>query len=173
MSDSTTPHRGIHHLVSAWQMPPTSAQYSLTLRVRIDHRPGMLGRVASAIGEAGGTIGDIVLVEVNRDHVLRDLTIDAGDEAHERGIVEAVRDVDGAEVVDWTDRTLELRLKHPLTSVDDLSMAYTPGVARVCTAIADEPDRAFQYTIKRNTVAVVSDGTAVLGLGDIGPAAAM
>src|ERR671913_1361049 len=163
-------------------MPPTtSAQYSLTLRVRIDHRPGMLGRVASAIGEAGGTIGNIVLVEASRDHVLRDLTVDAGDEAHERGIVEAVRRVDGAEVVDWTDRTLELhvggklevRLKHPLTSVDDLSMAYTPGVARVCSAIAADPDRAYQFTIKRNTVAVVSDGTAVLGLGDIGPEAAM
>src|ERR671911_2853640 len=163
-------------------MPPTtSAQFSLTLRVRIDHRPGMLGRVASAIGEAGGTIGNIVLVEATRDHVLRDLTVDAGDEAHERGIVEAVRGVEGAEVVDWTDRTLELhvggklevRLKHPLTSVDDLSMAYTPGVARVCSSIAADPDRAFQFTIKRNTVAVVSDGTAVLGLGDIGPEAAM
>src|ERR687898_924829 len=163
-------------------MPPTtSAQFSLTLRVRIDHRPGMLGRVASAIGEAGGTIGNIVLVEASRDHVLRDLTVDARDEAHERGIVAAVRGVEGAEVVAWTDRTLELhvggklevRLKHPLTSVDDLSMAYTPGVARVCSAIAAHPDRAFQFTIKRNTVAVVSDGTAVLGLGDIGPEAAM
>src|SRR5918994_541171 len=163
-------------------MPPTtSAQFSLTLRVRIDHRPGMLGRVASAIGEAGGTIGNIVLVEASRDHVLRDLTVDARQAAHERGIVAAVRGVEGAEVVDWTDRTLELhvggklevRLRHPLTSVDDLSMAYTPGVARVCSAIAADPDRAFQFTIKRNTVAVVSDGTAVLGLGDIGPEAAM
>ena len=68
---------------------------------------------------------------------------------------------------------LEVRLKHPLRTVDDLSMAYTPGVARVCSAIAADPDKAFQYTIKRNTVAVVSDGSAVLGLGDIGPAAAM
>jgi malate dehydrogenase (oxaloacetate-decarboxylating) len=161
--------------------PTTSAQFSLTLRVRIDHRPGMLGRVASAIGEAGGTIGDIELVELDRRHTLRDLTVDAGDEEHERGIVDAVRAVDGAEVVDWTDRTLgihvggklEVRLKHPLRSADDLSMAYTPGVARVCGAIAADPDKAFQYTIKRNTVAVVSDGTAVLGLGDIGPAAAM
>ena len=161
--------------------PPTSAQFSLTLRVRIDHRPGMLGRVATAIGKAGGTIGDIELVELDRRHTLRDLTVDAGDEEHERGIVEAVRAVDGADVVDWSDRTmgmhvggkLEVTLKHPLRSADDLSMAYTPGVARVCSAIAADPDRAFQYTIKRNTVAVVSDGTAVLGLGDIGPAAAM
>ena len=68
---------------------------------------------------------------------------------------------------------IEMRNKSPLQSRDDLSMAYTPGVARVCKAIHDDPDRAFRYTIKRNTVAVVSDGTAVLGLGDIGPAAAM
>jgi malate dehydrogenase (oxaloacetate-decarboxylating) len=162
-------------------MPPTSAQFSLTLRVRIDHRPGMLGRVATAIGESGGTIGDIQLVDRSRRHTLRDITIDAGDEAHERGIVDAVKAVEGAEVVDWWDRTfglhvggkLDIRLKHPLTTLDDLSMAYTPGVARVCSAIAADPDKAYQYTIKRNTVAVVSDGTAVLGLGDIGPEAAM
>ena len=161
--------------------PPTSAQFSLTLRVRIDHRPGMLGRVATAIGEAGGTIGDIELVDRNALHTLRDLTVDAGDEAHERGIVEAVRAVDGAEVVDWSDRTLgmhvggklEVALKHPLRTQDDLSMAYTPGVARVCTAIAEDPGKAFQYTIKRNTVAVVTDGSAVLGLGDIGPEASL
>ena len=161
--------------------PPTSAQFSLTLRVRIDHRPGMLGRVATAIGEAGGTIGDIELVDRDALHTLRDLTIDAGDEAHERGIVEAVRAVDGAEVVDWSDRTLgmhvggklEVALKHPLRTQDDLSMAYTPGVARVCTAIAEDPGKAFQYTIKRNTVAVVTDGSAVLGLGDIGPEASL
>src|SRR5215203_3716324 len=163
-------------------MPPTtSAQFSLTLRVRIDDRPGMLGRVATAIGEAGGTIGDIELVDTGRGVLLRDITVDAGDEQHERGIADAVGAVDGAEVLDWTDRTLgmhvggklEVRLKHPLRTVDDLSMAYTPGVARVCSAIAADPDKAFQYTIKRNTVAVVSDGSAVLGLGDIGPAAAM
>jgi malate dehydrogenase (oxaloacetate-decarboxylating) len=161
--------------------PTTSAQFSLTLRVRIDHRPGMLGRVATAIGEAGGTIGDIELVELTREHTIRDLTVDAAGEEHERTIVKAVRGVEGAEVVDWSDRTLaihvggklEVRLKHPLRTADDLSMAYTPGVARVCAAIAADHDRAFQYTIKRNTVAVVSDGTAVLGLGDIGPAAAM
>jgi malate dehydrogenase (oxaloacetate-decarboxylating) len=161
--------------------PTTSAQFSLILRVRIDHRPGMLGRVATAIGQAGGTIGDIELVELDRLHTLRDMTVDAGDEEHVLGIVEAVRAVEGAEVVDWTDRTmgihvggkLEVGLRHPLRTADDLSMAYTPGVARVCSAIASDPDKAFQYTIKRNTVAVVSDGTAVLGLGDIGPAAAM
>ena len=134
---------------------PTSAQFSFLLRVRIDHRPGMLGRVATAIGEAGGTIGDIELVDIDRSHTLRDITVDAADEEHERGIVDAVRAVDGAEVLDWTDRTLgmhvggklEVRLKHPLRTADDLSMAYTPGVARVCSAIAADADKAFQYTI--------------------------
>src|SRR4051794_18439326 len=141
----------------------------------------MLGRVATAIGDAGGTIGNIDLVDLTEGRTVRDITIDAGDEAHEHGIVEALRGVAGAEVVDWTDRTLgmhvggklEVRSKYPLRSADDLSRAYTPGVARVCEAIAADPEKAFQFTIKRNTVAVVSDGSAVLGLGDIGPAAAM
>src|SRR5262245_41132870 len=141
----------------------------------------MLGRVATAIGDAGGTIGSVDLVAVDDVHTLRDMTVDAGGTDHAREIVAAVDAVDGAEVVDSTDRTflmhvggkIEQRNKHPLRSRDDLSMAYTPGVARVCEAIADDPDKAFQYTIKRNTVAVVSDGSAVLGLGDIGPRAAM
>src|SRR2546423_2370636 len=163
-------------------MPITpSAQFSLTLRVQIQDRPGMLGRVASAIGQAGGTIGAVDLVSVDDDHTVRDITVAAGDEEHWRGITSAVEAVDGAHVIDTTDRTfllhvggkIEQRNKHPLKTRDDLSMAYTPGVARVCQAISEDRSRAFQYTIKRNTVAVVSDGTAVLGLGDIGPEAAM
>src|SRR5688500_11621974 len=151
------------------------------MRVRIDHRPGMLGRVATAIGDAGGTIGSIDLIAVDDQHTLRDMTIDAAGTDHVRTIADAVDQVAGANVVDTTDRTflmhvggkIEQHNKHPLRTRDDLSMAYTPGVARVCEAIADDPDKAFQYTIKRNTVAVVSDGSAVLGLGDIGPRAAM
>ncbi len=158
-----------------------SAQYSLTLRVEIEHRPGMLGRVASAIGEVGGTIGSVDLVQVERDHTIRDITVETGDASDWPRLTEAVNAVHGARVLDTTDRTfllhvggkIELRNKSPLKTRDDLSMAYTPGVARVCRAIAEDPDKAFQYTIKRNTVAVVSDGTAVLGLGDIGPRAAM
>jgi malate dehydrogenase (oxaloacetate-decarboxylating) len=159
----------------------TSAQYSLTLRVEIDHRPGMLGKVASAIGDAGGTIGSVDLVSLEGGHTLRDITVDTAGDEHGRAIVAAVDAVEGANVVDSTDRTLrmhvsgkiEMRNKHPLKTRDDLSMAYTPGVARVCMAINADRDKAFQYTIKRNTVAVVSDGSAVLGLGDIGPEAAM
>jgi malate dehydrogenase (oxaloacetate-decarboxylating) len=163
-------------------MPPTpSAQYSLTLRVEIDHRPGMLGKVASAIGDAGGTIGAIDLVQVEGDHTIRDITVETGDSSDWPRLTEAVNGVPGASVLDATDRTflvhvggkIELHNKSPLKTREDLSMAYTPGVARVCGAISADPDKAFQYTIKRNTVAVVSDGTAVLGLGDIGPRAAM
>jgi len=158
-----------------------SAQFSLTIRVEIAHRPGMLGQVASAIGKAGGIIGAVDLVQVSDDTLLRDITIDAADQEQWDAITRALDELDGVRVVDTTDRTfllhvggkIEMRNKHPLRTRDDLSMAYTPGVARVCLAIADDRDKAFQYTIKRNTVAVVSDGTAVLGLGDIGPEAAM
>ena len=160
---------------------PTSAQYSLTIRVRIDHKPGMLGRVTTAIGEAGGTIGAIDLISLDDAHTLRDITVDTAGIDHGKAVCRAVDAIDGAEVIDSTDRTflmhvggkIEQRNKQPLRTRDDLSMAYTPGVARVCLAIADDRQKAFQYTIKRNTVAVVSDGTAVLGLGDIGPEAAM
>jgi malate dehydrogenase (oxaloacetate-decarboxylating) len=158
-----------------------SAQYSLTLRVEIDHCPGMLGKVASAIGNAGGTIGAVDLVQVEGPHAIRDITVETADAVDWPRLTDAVNAVSGARVLDATDRTfmlhvggkIEVRNKSPLKTRDDLSMAYTPGVARVCSAIQADPDKAFQYTIKRNTVAVVSDGSAVLGLGDIGPRAAM
>jgi malate dehydrogenase (oxaloacetate-decarboxylating) len=160
---------------------PTSAQYSLTIRVELVHRPGALGEVLTAIGGAGGQLGAIDLIEADDRRTLRDITLDARDEAHWRAILRAIDGVQSARVVDATDRTFRVHVggkieqhnKIPLKTRDDLSMAYTPGVARVCQAIAEQPDKAFQYTIKRNTVAVVSDGTAVLGLGDIGPEAAM
>ena len=150
-----------------------SAQYSLTLRVEIDHRPGMLGKVASAIGDAGGTIGAVDLVQVEGTHTVRDITVETADAADWPALTDAVNSVPGANVLDTTDRTfllhvggkIEMQNKSPLKTRDDLSMAYTPGVARVCSAIARDPDKAFQYTIKRNTVAVVSDGSAVLGAG--------
>jgi malate dehydrogenase (oxaloacetate-decarboxylating) len=162
-------------------MPSVSAQYSIILRVEIDHRPGMLGRVATAIGDAGGSIGSVDLSAIDGLHTVRDITVDTAGEEHAKRIGDAVAGVDGARLIDATDRTfmmhvggkIEQRNKHAVRTRDDLSMAYTPGVARVCGAIAQDRDKAFQYTIKRNTVAVVSDGSAVLGLGDIGPEAAM
>jgi malate dehydrogenase (oxaloacetate-decarboxylating) len=159
-----------------------SAQYRLTIRVKLDDSKGMLlGAVTSAIGEAGGMVGAVDLVEVDDGQSLRDIVVDASDRDHWGRIIAAIDALDGAEVIDTTDRTFLLHVggkieqhnKHPLKTRDDLSMVYTPGVARVCLAIADDEDKAFQYTIKRNTVAVVSDGTAVLGLGNIGPSAAM
>ena len=158
-----------------------SAQYRLTIRVKLDDSPGILGRVTSAIGDAGGMVDAVDLVEVDGGQSLRDIVVDASGRDHWARILEAIGAIAGAEVIDTTDRTFLLHVggkieqsnKHPLKTRDDLSMVYTPGVARVCRAIADDQDKAFQYTIKRNTVAVVSDGTAVLGLGDIGPRAAM
>src|SRR3954452_5773158 len=162
-------------------MPSVSAQYAIILRVEIDHRPGMLGRVATAIGDAGGSIGSVDLIGQEGGKTLRDITIETAGEDHAAQIGTAVDGVDGARLVDINDRTFQMHLggkieQHntlPIRTRDDLSRVYTPGVARVCMAINKDRDRAFQYTIKRNTVAVVSDGTAVLGLGDIGPEAAM
>ena len=158
-----------------------SAQYRLTIRVKLEDSQGILGQVTGTIGEAGGLVGAVDLVEVDGGLSLRDIVVDASDRDHWDRIIATINAVEGAEVIDTTDRTFLLHVggkieqhnKHPLKTRDDLSMAYTPGVARVCLAIADDEDKAFQYTIKRNTVAVVSDGTAVLGLGDIGPRAAM
>src|ERR1700704_2749509 len=158
-----------------------SDSYSLTLRVKLSTRAGTLGEVATAIGRAGGDIGAIDIVTSKRDSIIRDITVNAASSTHGEEIVKAVRDIDGIEVINVSDRTflmhiggkIEVVSKLPLKTRDDLSMAYTPGVARVCEAIHQDPEKAFTLTIKKNTVAIVSDGTAVLGLGDIGPAAAM
>jgi malate dehydrogenase (oxaloacetate-decarboxylating) len=141
----------------------------------------MLGKVASAIGTVGGTIGAIDLVQIDGPNTIRDITVETATAGDWPALTEAINAVPGARVLDATDRTFRMHLggkievhsKTPLTTREDLSMAYTPGVARVSRAIQEDSDKAFEYTIKRNTVAVVSDGTAVLGLGDIGPRAAM
>ena len=158
-----------------------SDSYSLTLRVRLSTRAGTLGEVATAIGKAGGDIGAIDIVSAGRDHIIRDITVNTVSSEHEDAIVKAVRAIDGITVEHVSDRTFLMHLggkievvsKLPLKTRADLSMAYTPGVARVCEAIHQDPEKVFTLTIKKNTVAIVTDGTAVLGLGDIGPAAAM
>ncbi len=157
-----------------------SASYSLIVRLEIRNTPGMLGKVTSAIGKAGGDIGAIDLVEVGKDTITRDLSFKARDEAHGQQIVERIRAIGGVTVVNVSDRTflmhlggkIEVRGKMAVKTRDDLSMAYTPGVARVCMAIHHDPEKAYTLTIKQNCVAVVTDGSAVLGLGDIGPSAA-
>lgn len=161
--------------------PTPNASYSVTLRVKIQNQPGKLGEITTAIGTTGGDIEGIDIVSVGKDFLIRDITVNAASEKHDEEIVQSLSNIDGVEVVNISDRTFLMHLggkietvsKVPLKTRSDLSMAYTPGVARVCEAIRKDPEKAFTLTIKKNTVAVVSDGTAVLGLGDIGPAAAM
>ncbi len=158
-----------------------SASYSLTMRVEIPAVAGSFAKVAAAIGEAGGDLGAIDLVRVAKTHRVRDITVSASDADHGQQIVDAVRGVAGVRISNVSDRVflmhlggkIEVQNKVPVKTRDDLSMAYTPGVARVCMAINRDPDKVRALTIKQNTVAVVTDGTAVLGLGDIGPKAAM
>ena len=159
-----------------------SAHFSLTLRVELPSRPaGILGKVTAAITRAGGSIVAVDTVDAKGDRTLREITVACSSVEHRGQVITAVQNVHGAKVVEITDRTFEIHrggkihtgLNVAVKSRDDLSMAYTPGVARVCSAIAENRQKAFKYTIKSNTVAVVSDGTAVLGLGDIGPEAAM
>jgi malate dehydrogenase (oxaloacetate-decarboxylating) len=158
-----------------------SAQFSTTLRVHLDNRPGSFAAIAEAIGDADGLLDAIDLVRVEDGKKVRDITVLATGADHIERIVETVRGVEGVEVEHVSDRTFLLHLggkleivpKTPLKTRDDLSMAYTPGVARVSQAIGADPSKAWSLTMKQNTVAVVSDGTAVLGLGNIGPAAAL
>ncbi len=158
-----------------------SASNSITVRVEIQNRPGMLAKVTSVIGTEGGNIGAIDIVRAGEEILVRDITINTRSDDHAQKIVEKVRGLDGVEVVNVSDRTfllhiggkLEVVSKSPLRTRDQLSMAYTPGVARVSEAIREKPDDAHRLTMKSNTVAVVSDGTAVLGLGDVGPRAAI
>ena len=158
-----------------------SASYSITMRVQISSDPRAIGQVTTAVGEAGGGVTAVDIVESRGAALVVDLTVNAGDQEHAEAITAAVEAVDDVHVHKVSDRTFLLHLggkirvapKVPLRTRDDLSMAYTPGVARVCLAIANNPADARSLTMKRNTVAVVTDGSAVLGLGNIGAAAAL
>jgi malate dehydrogenase (oxaloacetate-decarboxylating) len=164
-------------------MASVSAQFSVTVRVELDARQEPLGKITAQIAEAGGALQGVDLVPGagTEGKRVREFTIDARDLAHWEEILRAIGSTRGARVLDYVDRTMamhrggkiEQHNKYPLKTRDDLSMAYTPGVARVCREIHADRQKAFDFTIKKNTVAVVSDGSAVLGLGDIGPEAAM
>ena len=162
-------------------MAVPSASYGITMRVVLQPDPLGIGRVTTAVGEAGGTVTAVDIVESHPDEITVDVTANAADSDHVQALTDAVNAVDGVRVHKISDRTFLLHLggklevvsKVPLRTRDDLSMAYTPGVARVCMAIAERPEDARRLTIKHNTVAVVTDGSAVLGLGNIGPAAAL
>jgi len=164
---------------------PTPVQESLgtnfIIRLKLRNEIGALASVTRAVADSGGDIGAIDLVRSTKEETVRDFTISTANADISQKVLDAARALDVAEYVHYSDRTflmhlggkIEVTNRTPLKTRDDLSMAYTPGVARVCMAIHRDPQSAFNLTIKKNTVAVVSDGTAVLGLGDIGPEAAM
>jgi malate dehydrogenase (oxaloacetate-decarboxylating) len=162
-------------------MATPTAAFSINLYVQLDNAPGSLGRLAAAIGEIGGNIFAIDGFEAKGPHVLENVVVHCRDEAHAQRVTDVARSVDGVTVIEAYDRTfrlheggkIEVLPLAPTRDSHDLSMAYTPGVARVCMAIHANPALSHRYTIRKNTVAIVSDGTAVLGLGDIGPLGAM
>ena len=155
--------------------------YSITIRLEIESRIGMFAQIATAISQAGGDLGSIDIVRVEKGKIVRDITVNARDEEHEKEIVRSVKNIQGVKIIRVMDRTffahqggkIEIHNKMPLRNRDDLSKVYTPGVARICLDIHENKRHAYRYTIKGNSVAVVTDGTAVLGLGDIGPEASM
>jgi malate dehydrogenase (oxaloacetate-decarboxylating) len=158
-----------------------SASFAFTARCRIVNRPGMLGQLTSAIGSIGGDIRALDIVRVEGNGIVRDITVLAADADHAQKLIQRMSSVPGVEVLEYSDRTflahlggkIEVTPRHPIRTRDDLSMVYTPGVARICLAIVEDPRRVRNLTIKRNAVAIVSDGSAVLGLGNIGPDAAI
>ncbi|MEB3252252.1 MAG: NAD-dependent malic enzyme [Cyanobacteriota bacterium] len=158
-----------------------NSSYSFSLRLKIPNRAGMLAQVTQAIAQAGGNLGDFALISRNRQELIRLVNVDASSADHIQAIVNAVAAVRDVEIMEIRDRTFQIHAggkisvesKLALNNQDDLAMAYTPGVGRICLEIAEHPDRVFDLTIKGNTVAIVTDGSAVLGLGNLGPAAAL
>ena len=154
---------------------------TLILRLETPNTPGAFGILAQAIGNAGGIVGAVDMRTVGKTSVVRDVTVSVSSEQIGDAVTAAVAALDGVRVVSVSDSTflahlggkISIQPKIPVKTRADLSIVYTPGVARVSMAIAKDPSKAFQLTVKRNMVAVVSDGTAVLGLGDIGPLAAL
>ncbi|CAM2881926.1 malic enzyme-like NAD(P)-binding protein [Legionella anisa] len=158
-----------------------SASNSITMRIRIKNSPRTFGKLAAAIEKEGGQIGAIDTVRIEADAQIRDITIYTCGPKHADIIVDVLHTIPNIEVIQVSDRTflahlggkIEIQGRIPLKTRDDLSIVYTPGVARICTSIYKKPEDVFNLTIKKNMVAVVSDGTAVLGLGDMGPYAAI
>ena len=168
-------------VIAMTEPQPTSTQYSIALTVSLKNVPGVLGRLTTAIGESGGNIFAIEGFVAKGPTLERTIVVNCSSVDHQQEIVDVVAALADVDVLDHYDRTFRMHEGGkvetlplcPVKDVDDLSMAYTPGVARVCRAIAADETLADELTIRKNTVAIVSDGTAVLGLGDIGPKAAM
>jgi malate dehydrogenase (oxaloacetate-decarboxylating) len=162
-------------------MPPVSISFTLIMRLEMPNSPGAFNQLAAAIGDAGGVIAAVDMRSVTKTQVVRDVTVNVSSDVIGKAVRDAVEAIDGVNVISTSDSTflahlggkIQVEPKIPVKTRQDLSTVYTPGVARVSMAIAADPSKAFNLTIKRNTVAVVSDGTAVLGLGDIGPLGAL
>ncbi|EKQ67921.1 malic enzyme [Leptolyngbyaceae cyanobacterium JSC-12] len=158
-----------------------NSSFSLTIRFQVPNRPGMLANVTKAVSTLGGNMGQIDLIEQTRQISIRDITVDCASTEHAETIVDAVKALPETKVINVYDRTFNLhrggkiciQSRIPLRGQDDLAMAYTPGVGRVCNAIARDPNEVFNLTVKQNMVAIVTDGSAVLGLGNLGPEAAL
>lgn len=156
--------------------------YSITMRLHLDpDDAGAIGRVTTAVGEQGGGVTAVDVVESDGERIVVDVTAKAWDEEHAERVAVAVGDVEAVEVYDVSDRTfqahrggkLEVRSRIAIRSRDDLAMVYTPGVARVSQTLVSKPEDARNFTIKGRTIAIVTDGSAVLGLGNIGPVGAL
>ena len=153
-----------------------SAGNSVTVRVRIKNTPGELSRLLRAVALFEGSIAEVVLLHSEFHFNVREITINCRSPEHAEGIVKHIPTVEGIELLSWRDDTFELHRsgklevapKTVLRTHDQLARAYTPGVARVCTEISRHPERVYEYTMKNNLVAVVTDGSAVLGLGTSG-----
>jgi malate dehydrogenase (oxaloacetate-decarboxylating) len=162
-------------------MAATASSYSITMRLHTAPDHHVVGTVATTIAQGGGVVTAIDVTESRHDRLVVDVTCSAADQAHSEELVKAVEGIEGVAVHKVSDRTFLLHIggkisvqsKVPLRTRDDLSMAYTPGVGRVSMAIHDNPDDVRRLTVKGNSVAVVTDGSAVLGLGNIGPGAAL
>ncbi|MFJ9781312.1 NAD-dependent malic enzyme [Amycolatopsis sp. NPDC101161] len=162
-------------------MPVPGPGYSITVRVEAPASSSAAGDLTTAVGRVGGVLTAFDVVESHSDSIVVDISANALSENHANDITQTLDSLPGVKVRKVSDRTflihlggkIEVTPKVALRNRDDLSRAYTPGVARVCQAIANNPEDARRLTIKRNTVAVLTDGSAVLGLGNIGPAAAL
>ena len=158
-----------------------SASFSLKIELEIPNRPGALASIMSIIATHGGSLGDIVLLQRNLKYTHRELTIDSSSTEQGDLIIKAIESLPRVKIISYSDRTfaihrggkISVESKLPLNSQSDLAMAYTPGVGRICRAIAEDPELVYDLTIKSNTVAVVTDGSAVLGLGNLGAAASL
>lgn len=158
-----------------------SPSYSILVRVELINKPGMLGKATSAIGRVGGDIDAVDIVGFGKETIIRDIVVNVANVESGQRVINELKRVRGIRVINVIDRTfmihhggkIEIKNKIPLHSRNELSMVYTPGVARICEAIHEDRQKVYDLTIKKNTIAIVTDGSAVLGLGDIGPEAAL